>query len=91
MSNTAPLVLAYLQAKAAEEAAKQAVAAARKAIIETGMDVITGETADICVTISERKAIDADAVKAILGHATPYKVACVETLRVKAKCPQNGG
>ena len=91
MSNTAPLVLAYMQAKAAEESAKQAVAAARKALLETGMDVITGETADICVTISERKTIDADAVKAILGHKTPYKVTDVETIRVKAKCPQNGG
>ena len=86
MSNTATLVLAYLQAKAAEEAAKQAVAAARDAILKTGMDVIAGETADVHVTISERKAIDADEVRAILGHATPYKVSCVETLRVKAKC-----
>ena len=86
MSNTAPLVLAYMQAKAAEEAAKQAVAAARKALLETGMDLIEGETADVHVVLSERKTIDADAVKAILGHATPYKVACVETLRVKAKC-----
>ena len=91
MSNTAPLVLAYMQAKAAEESAKQAVAAARMALLATGMDLIEGETADVHVVLSERKAIDVDAVKALLGHKTPYKVTNVETIRVKAKCPQNGG
>jgi hypothetical protein len=85
-SNTAPLVLAYMQAKAMEEAAKQAVSIARKAILNTGMMIIDGETADVIVTMSERKTVDADAVKALLGDKTPYKIAAVETLRIKAKC-----
>jgi hypothetical protein len=85
-SNTAPLVLAYMLAKANEETAKQDVAKARKAILATGMDIIEGMTADVIVTMSERKTIDSDAVKALLGDNTPYKIAAVETLRVKAKC-----
>ena len=85
-SNTAPLVLAYMQAKANEEAARQAVAEARNAILATGMMIIEGATADVIVTISERKTLDSDAVKAVLGDKTPYKIAVVETLRVKARC-----
>jgi hypothetical protein len=85
LSNTAPLVAAYIAAKAAEDAAAAAVKAARDAIIATGCDLLQGDHADIIVSLTERVAVDTAAVKKLLGDATPTKASEVTTLRIKAK------
>jgi hypothetical protein len=85
LSNTSPLVAAYIAAKAAEEAAAAAVKAARDAIVATGLDLIAGEHADVVVSLSERVAVDTAACKKLLGDATPTKTSDVTTLRIKVK------
>jgi hypothetical protein len=82
---TADLVHAYILAKAAAEKADAAVAAARDAILATGLEVVAGHTADVVVTLAERTALDTAAAKKQLGDAAPLKTSVVTTLRIKVR------
>ena len=88
MSNTAPLVVSFLAAKAAAEAANAALDAARAAILGTGMEILTDGHVDVVVCLSERATLDTKIAKSYLDAAqiaAATKTAVVTTLRVKAR------
>lgn len=88
MSNTAPLVAAFLAAKAAAEAANATLDAAKTAILGTGMETLTDGHVDVVVCLSERATLDTKIAKSYLDAAqiaAATKTAVVTTLRVKAR------
>ena len=88
MSNTAPLVAAFLAAKAAAEAANAALDAAKAAILGTGMETLTDGHVDVVVCLSERATLDTKIAKSFLDAAqiaAATRTAVVTTLRVKAR------
>ena len=88
MSNTAPLVAAFLAAKAAAEAANAALDAAKAAILGTGMETLTDGHVDVVVCLSERATLDTKIAKSFLDAAqiaAATKTAVVTTLRVRAR------
>ena len=88
MSNTAPLVAAFLAAKAAAEAANATLDAAKAAILGTGMETLTDGHVDVVVCLSERATLDTKIAKSFLDDAqiaAATKTAVVTTLRVKAR------
>lgn len=88
MSNTAPLVAAFLAAKAAAEAANATLDAAKAAILGTGMETLTDGHVDVVVCLSERATLDTKIAKSFLDAAqiaAATKTAVVTTLRVKAR------
>ena len=88
MSNTAPLVVSFLAAKAAAEAANAALDAARAAILGTGMETLTDGHVDVVVCLSERATLDTKIAKSFLDAAqiaAATKTAVVTTLRVRAR------
>ena len=91
MSNTAPLVAAFLAAKAAADAANAALDAAKAAILETGLEVLTDGHVDVVVCLSERSTLDSKIAKSFLDAgqiATATKTSVVTTVRVKARLAQ---
>ena len=88
MSNTAPLVAAFLAAKAAAEAANATLDAAKTAILGTGLETLTDGHVDVVVCLSERATLDTKIAKSFLDAAqiaAATKTAVVTTLRVKAR------
>jgi hypothetical protein len=88
MSNTAPLVAAYLDAKAAAHAASAALEAAKSAILATGLETLTDGHVDVVVCLSERATLDAKIAKSYLDAAqiaAATKKAVVTTVRVQAR------
>ena len=88
MSNTAPLVSAFLAAKAAAEAANVALDAAKAAILATSLESLTDGRVDVVVCLSERATLDTKIAKSYLDAAqiaAATKTALVTTLRVKAR------
>ena len=88
MSNTAPLVAAFLAAKAAAEAANATLDAAKAAILGTGLETLTDGHVDVVVCLSERATLDTKIAKSFLDAAqiaAATKTAVVTTLRVKAR------
>ncbi len=88
MSNTAPLVSAFLAAKAAAEAANVALDAAKAAILATGLETLRDGRVDVVVCLSERATLDTKIAKSYLDAAqiaAATTTALVTTLRVKAR------
>ena len=88
MSNTAPLVAAFLAAKAAAEAANATLDAAKAAILGTGLETLTDGHVDVVVCLSERATLDTKIAKSFLDAAqiaAATRTAVVTTLRVKAR------
>ena len=88
MSNTAPLVAAFLAAKAAAEAANATLDAAKAAILGTGLETLTEGHVDVVVCLSERATLDTKIAKSFLDAAqiaAATRTAVVTTLRVKAR------
>ena len=88
MSNTAPLVAAFLAAKAAAEAANATLDAAKAAILGTGLETLTDGHVDVVVCLSERATLDTKIAKSFLDAAqiaAATKTAVVTTLRVRAR------
>ena len=88
MSNTAPLVVSFLAAKAAADAANAALDAAKAAILGTGMETLTDGHVDVVVCLSERATLDTKIAKSFLDDAqiaAATKTAVVTTLRVRAR------
>ena len=91
MSNTAPLVAAFLAAKAAADAANAVLDAAKAAILETGLEVLTDGHVDVVVCLSERSTLDTKLAKSVLDAgqiAAATKTSVVTTVRVKARLAQ---
>ena len=88
MSNTAPLVAAFLAAKAAAEAANATLDAAKTAILGTGLETLTDGHVDVVVCLSERATLDTKIAKSFLDAAqiaAATRTAVVTTLRVRAR------
>ena len=88
MSNTAPLVAAFLAAKAAADAANATLDAAKAAILGTGLETLTDGHVDVVVCLSERATLDTKIAKSFLDAAqiaAATKTAVVTTLRVRAR------
>jgi len=80
----------YAAAKDALDAAEKLVRGLRREILATGEETLIGQFANVTVSLSERKTLDQNAIKAILSDeqiADCTKVALVETLRIKPVVP----
>ena len=94
MTNTAAIVAAYIEAKAALDAAEALVKKLKSDVLAAscGSDIVEGDTADIKITVGMRSSLDPklvaqiltpDQIAACTKHGAPYEV-----LNIRAKARQ---